>query len=221
MADKDFFFELLELTDQGKRDLEAMPKVERMLDHGLERNEYIDFLSDLHPIVWHFCPIMSVALSRTDDEQKPLRDHLVYNIGDELDHHELILTDVRATGGDPIPLIRRQRTSHPAASAFVGFNYDAPARTHPAAVLGMLYTLEVVSSVYGGRVAASISRRLDMDPDGEGFLFLSSHATLDQDHMARLNEVIQTIKDPIAQAAVVQTANTNWWILREMMRESD
>lgn len=216
---EDFFFELVEITDQGKRDLENMPKVVRMLDFGLKRDEYVAFLSDLHPIVFHFCPIMSTALSMVRDDNKPLRDHLIHNIGDEVDHHELVLADVEAIGGDVPSLRMATRNSHPAVEAFIQYNYRMPTIRHPAAVLGMLYTLEVVSSVYGGRVATSIARALDMDPDKVGFSFLSSHATLDQDHMARLNTVVKTIIDPVAQKAVIDTANTNWWLLRELMRE--
>ena len=50
--------------------------------------------------------------------------------------------------------------------AMIAFNYYAAERVHPCSVLGMLYMLEVVSSVYGGRVSDSIARALGRDVDG-------------------------------------------------------
>ncbi len=213
----DFFFSLLELTDQGKRDLERVPKVDRMVHAGLSRDEYEDFLHNLYHIVWHFCPAMAAAASLMDESLLGIRDHLFWSIAHENGHHRLVLDDVSAIGGS----ISRVKTClpHPAVRGMIAYNYNTPARCHPAAILGMLYTLEVVSSVYGGRVAVAIARQLGMDADGPGFTFLSSHATMDQDHMARLNVTLKAITDPKAQGAIVESANTNWWFLQEMMQE--
>jgi len=213
----DFFFTLLELTDQGKRDLERVPKVDRMVYAGLSRDEYEEFLHDLYHIVWHFCPAMAAAASLMDESLLGVRDHLFWSIEDENGHHRLVLDDVAAIGGS---VTRAKNSSpHPAVRGMIAYNYDTPARSHPAAILGMLYTLEVVSSVYGGRVAVSIARQLGMDADGPGFTFLSSHATMDQDHMARLNTTLKAVTEPKAQSAIVESANTNWWFLREMMQD--
>jgi hypothetical protein len=80
----------------------------------------------------------------------------------------------------------------------------------------MLYSLEVISSVYGGRVATSIARGLGMEP-GAGFAFLQSHASMDQDHMAKLNQLIKTIVDPVAQQAIINVTNVNFYLLKQFM----
>jgi len=77
-------------------------------------------------------------------------------------------------------------------------------------VLGMLYMLEVVSSVYGGKVADAIARAQGREVDGGGFKFLSSHASLDLDHMAKLNQLVKTIGDSAAQDAIVNSTRVNF-----------
>jgi hypothetical protein len=96
----------------------------------------------------------------------------------------------------------------------VGFNYYAVERIHPCSVLGMLYVLEVIASVYGGRVADSIARAIGVpagsDLASRGFRFLASHATMDAHHMASLNRLLKTIEDPAAQAAIVNSTRVNF-----------
>jgi len=102
----------------------------------------------------------------------------------------------------------------------IGFNYYAAERVHPCSVLGMLYMLEVVSSVYGGRVSDSIARALGRDVDAGGFKFLSSHATMDQDHMASLNRLVKTIGDPEAQQAIINSTRVNFVQFAQMFGDS-
>ena len=92
----------------------------------------------------------------------------------------------------------------------IGFNYYAAERVHPCSVLGMLYVLEVVASVYGGKAADSIARAIGRETTAGGFRFLSSHATMDADHMAKLNVLLKTIKDPAAQAAIIDSTRVNF-----------
>ena len=75
----------------------------------------------------------------------------------------------------------------------------------------MLYTLEVVSSVYGGRVSDAIARATGRDVAGGGFKFLTSHASMDQDHMAKLNLLVKKIDDPQAQDAIVNSTRVNFF----------
>jgi hypothetical protein len=82
----------------------------------------------------------------------------------------------------------------------------------------MLYMLEVISSVYGGRVSDSIARALGRDVAAGGFKFLTSHATMDVDHMASLNLLLKTIRDPAAQSAIIRTTNVNFHQFGQIFR---
>ena len=204
-----FFISLVETTDASRREVESVPRVHSMIHHGLSLREYRAMLHDLYHIVWHFCPVMSAAASRCDDRHREVRMELYERIQEEKGHEAWVLEDLQSLGGD-VDLLRRVPPSPP-VQAMIAFNYFGAERGHPCSVLGMLYMLEVVSSVYGGRVAESIARALNREVDQGGFRFLSSHATMDVDHMAKLNRLIRTISDPEAQTAIANSARVNFF----------
>lgn len=212
-----FFITLVELTDASRRELEAVPKVHSMIHHGLPLAEYRAFLHDLYHIVWHFCPIMAAAASRCSEEFREVRYALYERIEEEKGHETWVLEDIEAMGGD----VSGARANPPSApvQAMIAFNYHGADRIHPCSVLGMLYMLEVVSSVYGGRVSDSIARALDRRVDDGGFKFLSSHATMDVDHMAKLNVLLKVIGDARAQQAIVNSTQVNFYQFAQMFGE--
>lgn len=212
-----FFITLVELTDANRRELEAVPKVHSMIHHGLSLDEYRAFLHDLYHIVWHFCPTMAAAAARCGDDFRGVRYELYERIEEEKGHEGWVLEDIEAMGGD-VARIRAEPPSPP-VQAMIAFNYYAAERVHPCSVLGMLYMLEVVSSVYGGRVSDSIARAIGRDVAAGGFKFLSSHATLDVDHMAKLNRLVKTIEDPAAQASIVNSTRVNFYQFSSMFGE--
>ncbi|MSP97144.1 MAG: hypothetical protein EXR29_07960 [Betaproteobacteria bacterium] len=203
-----FFIDLVEATDASRRDLEAQPKIHAMIHHGLSLDEYRAFMHDLYHIVWHFCPIMSAAASRCDDRFRSVRYELYERIEEEKGHEAWVLEDIQALAGD-VDTVRTRPPSAPVQSV-IAFNYWSVERQHPCAVLGMLYQLEVISSVYGGRVAGAIAKAIGRQVEAGGFRFLTSHALMDMDHMAKLNRLVKTIDDPAAQAAIVNSTRVNF-----------
>ena len=212
-----FFITLVEMTDASRRDLELIPKVHSMMNHGLTLAEYRGFLHDLYHIVWHFCPVMSAAAARCDDRFRDVRYDWYERIEEEKGHDSWVLEDIEALGGDVRAV--RETPPSPPAQAMIAFNYYASDRVHPCSVLGMLYMLEVVSSVYGGRVSDSIARALGRNVEDGGFKFLSSHATMDLDHMAKLNRLVKTIDDAGAQNAIVNATRVNFHQFGQLFRE--
>lgn len=212
-----FFITLVEMTDANRRSLETTPKIHAMIHHGLPLAEYRAFLHDLYHIVWHFCPVMANAASRCDDRFKAVRYELYERIEEEKGHEGWVLEDIEAIGGSAA-----QANATPPSDpvqAMIGFNYYSSERVHPCAVLGMLYMLEVVASVYGGRVADAIARALGRKVEDGGFKFLSSHATMDVEHMAKLNKLVKTIDDPAAQQAIVNATRVNFHQFGQMFGE--
>jgi pyrroloquinoline quinone (PQQ) biosynthesis protein C len=212
-----FFITLVEMTDASRRELESVPKVHSMIHHGLPLAEYKAFLHDLYHIVWNFCPIMATAAARCSDEFREVRYALYERIEEEKGHEAWVLEDIEAMGGD----VSDARANPPSApvQAMIGFNFHGAERVHPCSVLGMLYMLEVVSSVYGGRVSDSIASAIGRDVAAGGFKFLTSHATMDVDHMAKLNRLVKTIGDPGAQAAIVNSTRVNFYQFGRMFGE--
>jgi len=211
-----FFITLVEGSDAGRRALEDEPRVHAMIHHGLTLQEYQAFLHDLYHIVWHFCPVMAAAAARCGEEFRGVRYALYERIEEEKGHEDWVLEDIGALGGD-VAAAGSVLPSIP-VQAMIAFNYYAAERVHPCSVLGMLYMLEVVSSVYGGRVSDSIARALGREAAAGGFKFLTSHATLDVDHMASLNRLLKTVADPAAQAAIIRTTNVNFHQFGQIFR---
>jgi len=212
-----FFITLVEMTDANRRELETIPKVNSMIHHGLSLAEYKAFLHDLYHIVWHFCPVMAAAAARCSDRFREVRFDLYDRIEEEKGHDTWVLEDIEAIGGD----VASARAHPPSApvQAMIAFNYFGAERVHPCSVLGMLYMLEVVSSVYGGRVSDSIARTLGRKVDAGGFRFLSSHATMDVEHMAKLNKLVKKIDDPDAQESIVNSTRVNFYQFGRMFGE--
>ena len=204
-----FFITLLETTDSSRREFEAIPKMTAMLNRGLSLAEYRAFLHDLYHIVWHFCPTMAAAASRCDDRFRQVRYELYERIEEEKEHETWVLEDLEAVGGD----CARVRSHLPSApvQCMTAFNYFCAERAHPCAVLGMLYSLEVIASAYAATLAQSIAKALERNYEGPGFKFLLSHSAMDQDHVAKLNMLVKTIEDPQAQEAMVNATRVNFY----------
>jgi pyrroloquinoline quinone (PQQ) biosynthesis protein C len=204
-----FFITLVEMTDAARRSLEEIPKMHSMIHHGLSLVEYRAFLYDLYHIVWHFCPIMAAAASRCDERYRDVRYELYERIAEEKGHETWVLEDIEAVGGD----VASAKANPPSApvQAMIAFNYHGAERVHPCSVLGMLYMLEVVSSVYAGRTSDSIAAAIGRKVDSGGFKFLSSHATMDVDHLAKLNLLIKKVHEPEAQESVINSTRVNFF----------
>ena len=203
-----FFITLVEESDASRREIETAPRVHSMIHRGLTLAEYRAFLHDLYHIVLHFCPIMAAAAARCDEGAGRVREELRERIEEETGHEQWVLEDIAAVGGD-VGSVKSTPPSPPVL-AMIGYNYYAAERVHPCSVLGMLYVLEVIASVYGGKVADSIARAIGRDPGKGGFRFLSSHATMDADHLAQLNVLLKTIADPAAQTAIIDSTRVNF-----------
>ena len=109
-----FFIRLVELTDAERRELENVPKIHAMIQHGLKLDEYRRLLHNLYHIVWHFCPVMAAAAARCDDRFREVRYDLYERIEEEKGHDAWVLEDIEALGGD----VREAREKLPSAPAF-------------------------------------------------------------------------------------------------------
>jgi hypothetical protein len=158
---------------------------------------------------------MAAAAARCGDEFRDVRYALYERIEEEKGHEMWVREDIVAMGGD---ISSGSVPPSVPVHAMIAFNYYATERVHPCSVLGMLYMLEVISSVYGGRVSDSIARALGRNVDAGGFKFLTSHAAMDLDHMASLNRLLKTIADPAAQAAIIRSTNVNFHQFGQIFR---
>jgi pyrroloquinoline quinone (PQQ) biosynthesis protein C len=204
-----FFIRLLETTDASRCELEQVQKIQAMLNGKMTVDEYKAFLQDMYYIVQHFCPIMKSAASRCSGELVIVRDYLERRIVQESGREENILKDL-AVFSVNVQGVEVGVPTYP-VQAMLAYNYYACEHIHPCCVVGMLYALELISSVYGGQLAAAISLGLNMTLPN-GFTFLESHSAMELDHVAELRSLLQKIDDPSVQQIIINAIQMNFYL---------
>lgn len=175
--------------------------------NGMSVERYRKLLTELYHVVWHFNPVCAAAASRMPDEQRTVRYFLYEHMHEESGHEEWVLNDLEAMG------LAREDAQAVVPSVFIatlcGYNYWSADRRHPCSALGMMYALEVIASVYGGTFASALRESLLLEGD-HGVSFISSHAMMDTEHMVKLRQILNTLKDDAAKGAVVESAIVNF-----------
>lgn len=202
-----FFIDLVTRTDEARRAFETNGKLLDIVASGLSLERYRKFLLELYHIVWHFNPVCAAAASRITDAHKSVRYFLYEHMHEEKGHEQWVMNDLEVVGVTP-----KETLGYPPSRlilGFIGYNYWAADRKHPLSVLGMVYALEVVASVYGGTMTAAIKESLLLEAD-RGISFISAHAELDAQHLAELRIVLNDVHDEEAKHAIVESACVNF-----------
>jgi len=202
-----FFADLVMRTDEARREFETNSVVLDAVANGMSLERYRALLLELYHVVWHFNPVCAAAASRIPDSQRQIRYFLYEHMHEESGHEEWVVNDLEAVG------VARAGTDAHAPSvhtlALNGYNYWAADRRDPCSVLGMLYALEVIASVYGGPFSNAIRESLLLEGD-RGVSFISSHATMDAEHMASLRKILNTLGDGPTRDAIAESTLVNF-----------
>lgn len=198
-----FFDDLIAQTRQERDAFIATPVIQRALREGVDRAMYLDFLAQAYHHVRHTCRLLSCAIARSGDGDQTYIDALMEYIEEEKGHDEWILNDIRDLGGDA-EAVRRGRGDLP-CRLMVAYAYYAIDHISPYAMLGMVHVLEGMSAALALTAASTLKTSLGIEGD-VGFSYLSSHGSLDQEHVAFFQELANGIDDRAAQAAIIDTA---------------
>jgi len=202
-----FFMDLVGRTDEARREFESSSKVLDIVANGLSIERYRALLLELYHVVWHFNPTCAAAASRVSDQHRHVRYFLYDHMHEEKGHEDWVLNDLEVVG-----VSRDQARAYKPTLVMLGlngYNYWSAEHRHPCSVLGMVYTLEVVASVYGGAMTSSITEALLLEGD-RGISFISSHATMDAEHMAELRVILNQIEDDETKEAVIESVAFNF-----------
>lgn len=208
-----FFADLVTRTDEARREFETNPVVLEAVADGMSIERYRKLLLELYHLVWHFNPVCAAAAGRIPDSLRQVRYFLYEHMHEESGHEQWVLNDLEAVGVNQATVLAHQPSFH--TLGVTGYNYWAADRRDPCSVLGMMYTLEVIASVYGGTFAEAIRSSLLLQGD-RGVSFISSHATMDAEHMAELRQVLNTVTDESAQAAIIESTTVNFYHFTRM-----
>ncbi|WP_158162649.1 TenA family transcriptional regulator [Grimontia hollisae] len=214
------FFKQLELQTRDAR--EAMlqaPIFDASRQGHVSKNTYTAFLVQAYHHVKHTVPLLMACGARLPEKYEWLRQDIGEYIEEEKGHHEWILSDLKQCGFDAG--LARSNTGEGAVGLpiemMVAYLYHQIDRRNPMAFFGMVWVLEGTSVTVGGDMAVRVKSLLGL-PDS-AMTYLTSHSTLDVEHIGFFETLMNKITDPDDQAAIVDSANRVFALYGQMLRE--
>jgi pyrroloquinoline quinone (PQQ) biosynthesis protein C len=193
-----FFEELQQRTAAARGELLALPVINDCLAGRVTLGQYIAFLREAYHHVRHTVPLLMACGSRLGAGRAALRAAVEEYIAEERGHDEWILADLRACGEDAEAV--RAGAPAPATELMVAYVHDYVARINPAGMFGMVHVLEGTSSALATRAAQAIARALALP--ASAFTYLTSHGSLDQEHVRFFATTVDTLSEPDRDAVV-------------------
>ncbi len=178
-----------------------IPLVRQAALRGGSRALYLDFLTQAYHHVKHTFPLLSLAAALTQDER--YQDALFEYMKEERGHDKWILDDIQALGGDADRVANAKPDM--ACEIMVGYAYYAVEHISPYALLGMVYVLEGLSIMLAHPVATAVKGSLKVD-GAKGFSYLTSHGSLDIEHVAFFKNLVNGFEDPKTVDIIIDAA---------------
>lgn len=184
--------ELVRGTERERAALVAVPVIQDCLAGRVTRQQYLAFLGEAYHHVSHTVPLLMACGSRVEGPTAEwLRPALAAYIDEEAGHERWILEDIGASGGDPGAV--RRGAPGTATELMVAYVYDYIARRHPVGFLGMVHVLEGTSAALATQAADSMRQALGLPP--AAFTYLTSHGSLDQQHVRFFESLVERLGD--------------------------
>jgi heme oxygenase len=210
----DFYQQLQHATANERANLFSAPLITAALAGQVTRQHYIQFLSRAYHHVKHTVPLLMACGSRLPDCQEWLRSAVAHYIEEELGHHEWILNDIAAAGGDAAAV--RASTPDFDTDVMVAYAYDTVMRRNPIGFFGMVYVLEGTSVSLASNAARVLQDALELPPSA--FSYLSSHGALDVEHIGDFEQLVNRLDTPADREAVMAHAKTFFHLYGNVFR---
>jgi pyrroloquinoline quinone (PQQ) biosynthesis protein C len=210
----DFHARLLEQTFAARQGLLSTPIIQGCLRGDVSLPSYVAFLREAYHHVRHTVPLLKAMKAALPAHHAWLHGALDEYIEEEAGHDEWILNDIRACGADA-EAVRHGSPGH-ATEVMVAHAYDLIARGKPLGFFGMVHVLEGTSVSLALMAADAIQKPLAL-PDA-AFSYLRSHGTLDVEHTAHFELLMDRIDDPLDQDVIVHAARAFFRLYGEVFR---
>jgi pyrroloquinoline quinone (PQQ) biosynthesis protein C len=171
------------------------------LSGAITKAAYIAYLTQAWHHVRHTVPLLQATRDHVRGRPE-ITTALNEYIAEESGHDEWILSDIAAAGGDA-EAVRRSPPA-PATAAMIAHAYHKIRTGNPVGFFGMVYVLESVSVALAQRGASAVAHNLGLPP--EAFTYLTSHGSLDQDHMRFFAELVNGLTEQDDLAAITAMA---------------
>lgn len=175
---------------------------------------YIAFLREAYHHVRHTVPLMMACGARLPAHHETLRTAIVTYIDEEVGHENWILEDIAASGGDP--RAARDAQPSPPTELMVAYAWDTIMRGNPVGFFGMVHVLEGTSTALATRAAGSIRSALGLPP--KAFRYLTSHGSLDIEHVKFFRDLVDGIALPSDRAAIVHASRMFYRLYGDIFR---
>lgn len=209
-----FYQQLIDATRDEKKYLFESPLIQDALHGKVALHSYVAFLEQAFHHVSHTVPLLMACGARLPVRLEWLRGAMAEYIEEEYGHHEWILNDIKACGGDA----ERVRHGKPALATelMVSTMYDRINRLNPVSMLGMIFVLEGTSIELATNAANTLQKSLNLP--ARAFSYLSSHGSLDLEHMKFFEKLVNRLDSDEDKACVIETAKVVYYLYAQMFR---
>jgi len=197
-----FFRTLFEKTESERQSLYNIPQIIDALTGNISKQEYLSYLEQAYHHVKHTSPLLMLTGSRISHDKEWLRVALAEYIEEELGHQEWILNDIKSAGGDAEKV--RHGEPNAATEVMVAYAYDYVSRINPVGFFGMAFVLEGTSKQLATNAVETLKQSLELPESC--FSYLSSHGSLDIEHMKFFEKLVNKIDNPADQHAIIHMA---------------
>lgn len=204
-------------TEASRSQFLALPILQRALAGEVSRDEYLAFLGQAYHHVRHTVPLLMACGSQLPDRLDWLRSAVAEYIEEEIGHEAWILDDIEAAGGDPGAV--RNAAPAPATELMVSYAYDTIQRRNPVGMFGMVFVLEGTSAALASQAAEVIRDSLELPPNA--FRYLTSHGSLDQDHIRFYQNQVDRLEAAEDRATLLHSANMFYRLYGDVFRSLD
>ena len=209
-----FFDQLQEQTKAEREYLLSAPIIAQVMAGTVSPASYVAFLGQAYHHVKHTVLLLMACGARLPERLEWLREAIADYIEEEYGHQEWILNDIRACGADAEAV--RVETPNLPTELMVSYVYDQINRCNPVSFFGMVNVLEGTSIALATQAAGIIKGELGLPP--QAFSYLTSHGSLDIEHIAFYEKLMNRLDEPADKAAVVHTAKVVYRLYGDMFR---
>jgi len=192
----------------------SIEQLQRGARGDIPLSAYVAFLNEAYHHVKHTTPLLMACGSRLPSRKEWLRNAIARYIEEEVGHQEWILNDLEACGVDK-EAVRNGRPGQ-ATELMVSYAYDSISRRNPVSFFGMVLVLEGTSINLATHAAEAIRNRLELPK--KAFSYLSSHGSLDIEHMGFFEDLMNRVDDEGDQQAIIHMAGMMYKLYGDVFR---
>jgi pyrroloquinoline quinone (PQQ) biosynthesis protein C len=211
---KKFYEELVERTDSDRNNLLSIPILQSGVKGEITIDQYKEFLTQAYHHVKYTVPLLMACGSLLSEEYEWLRVAIGEYIEEEMGHQEWVLNDISALGGDKEAI----RVSRPniETEVMVSYAWDTIHRVNPIGFFGMVFVLEGTSIALATEAAESIKKKNNLG--NEAFSYLNSHGSLDIEHVAFFENLMNKITNQDDKEMIVHCAKVFYKLYGDIFR---